>query len=185
VVYRAPTWSWASVEQLSSLATMHHGARVTYVFTQSAEQDNRLILVSAGVSGLGKNPYGTICNGALVLKAAFLIPSAAEIETESSWVDEGSTDSVLLLQFDGHANKVRVDPDIAFPSMPEGTSKVSYDARQLRWLVLSKIENRHYGLLLKPLDVKQKVYERVGLPCLFSASTDLIDHAEVAEFTII
>jgi hypothetical protein len=164
---------------------MHHGARVTYVFTQSAEQDNRLILVSAGVSGLGKNPYGTISNGVLVLKAAFLIPSAAKIETEPSWVDEDSTDSVLLLQFEGHAKEVRVDPDIAFTSMPLGIGKVPYDARQLRWLVLSKNENRHYGLLLKPLDGEQRAYERVGLPCLFSASTDLLGHAEVAEFTII
>jgi hypothetical protein len=183
--YRAPTWSWAALDQLSSTATMHHGTRVSYAFTESAEQDNRLTLVKAGVSGLGKNPYGTINDGVLVLKAAFLTPSAAEIETEPSWVDEDFADSVLLLQFEGHANKIRVEPDIAFTSLPLGISQAPYNARQLRWLILSKTQNRHYGLLLKPLEGQKDVYERVGLPYLLSPSTNLIDNAKVATFEIV
>jgi hypothetical protein len=182
---RTPTWSWAAPDQLSSTATTHHGTPVSYAFTKLAEQDNRLTVVEAGVSGLGKNPYGTINDGVLVLEAAFLTPSAAEIETEPSWVGEDFADSVLLLQFEGHENKIRVEPDIAFTSLPLGISQAPYNARQLRWLVLSKIQNRHYGLLLKPLEGQKDVYERVGLPYLLSPSTDLIDNAEVAEFKIV
>jgi len=183
--YRAPSWSWASLDQLSSTETMHYGTRVSYKFTESAVQDNRLTLVNAEVSGRGKNPYGTVSGGALVLKAAFLTPCAAEIETEPSWVDEDFADSVLLLEFEGHENKTRVEPDIAFTSLPLGISQAPYNARQLRWLVLSKIGNRHYGLLLKPLEGQEDVYERVGLPCLFSLPSDLIDNAEVAKFEIV
>lgn len=148
-------------------------------------QDNRLTLVNASVSGGGKNPYGTVSDGVLALEAAFLTPCAAEIETEPSWVDEDFTDSVLLLKFEGHENKTRVEPDVAFTSLPLGISQAPYNARQLRWLVLGKIENRHYGLLLKPLEGQEDVYERVGLPCLFSFPTDLIDKAEVATFKIV
>jgi hypothetical protein len=183
--YRAPSWSWVSLDQLSSTATSHYGARVSYKFTESAVQDSRLTLVDAGVSGRGKNPYGTVSNGVLDLEAAFLIPCAAEIETEPSWVYKDFADSVLLLKFEGHENKIRVEPDIAFTSLPLGISQAPYNARQLRWLVLSKIANRHYGLLLKPLEGQEDVYERVGLPCLFSLSTDLIDNAEVARFKIV
>jgi hypothetical protein len=183
--YRAPTWSWASLGNLPSNTSSHLGTRVSYVFTELAEQDNRLAVVSAHVSVPGQNPYGAVSDGFLYLKAAFLIPCAAEIETEASWVDNDLDDSVLLLEFEGYENKVRVEPDIAFTSLPLGISQAPYNARQLRWLVLSKSGNRHYGLLLKSVEGQKDVYERVGLPCLYSIPSVLIDTAEVATFRIV
>lgn len=198
--YRAPTWSWASLDKLSSTATGHHGVRVTYKFTELVKPDNRLVFVDGFVPSDGKNPYGAVSEGGvIVLRAAFLTPSTAEIETELSWVDE--VESILLLQLEGHEGKIRVEPDIAFTSLPLGISHA--DAKELRWLVLGKIENKHYGLILKLSKGREEVYkrvgeqwlkkprgeedvyERVGLKWFHSPSFDLEDKAEVAEFKII
>ena len=91
----------------------------------------------------------------------------------------GEIESILLLQLEGYEGKIRVEPDIAFTSLPLEISHA--DAKELRWLVLVKIENKHYGLILKlpkgqdevykrinqqwlkKLRVEEDVYERVGL----------------------
>jgi hypothetical protein len=164
--YRAPTWSWASLDKLSSTADQHHGIRVTYDSTQSIEQDKTLAVVAANVRSLGENPYGAVRKGGvIVLKATYFIPCQVEIETELSYV--GGVESILLLKFNGDQKDIRVEPDIAFASLPVGKSQAPYDAEELRWIVLGKNKHRQHGLLLKLRKVrkgKKEVYERVGLP---------------------
>jgi len=176
--YRAPTWSWASLDKLHSPQSEHRGVRVTYVFTKSLRQDDRLEVKSASVPITGSNPYGTVAEGGhIVLKAAFLTPCTAEIETEI--VMTGEIESTLLLQFKGHKTKIRVQPDVSFTSLPMGIRQMPNYAQDLRWLFLGEGGNQYHGLLLKLLDRQRDLYERVGMARFYMLSVDLKDFAEV------
>lgn len=182
--YRAPTWSWASLDNLSSPKDSHQGARVTYAFTQSMQQDNRLSVVDACVHTQGKNPFGAVEKGGyIILEAAFLTPCKAEIETQENMIDE--IESTLLLRFEGHEQEVRVEPDIAFTSLPIGMSAPPYGASELRWLILGKEEKKHFGLLLVTSRGQKDVFERVGMARIWSPLSKLQDEAEVARFKIL
>jgi hypothetical protein len=182
--YRAPTWSWASLDKLSSPRPGHQGVRVTYTLTKSIRQDNRLAIETARVQTDGKNRYGVICEGGfIILKAAFLTPCTVETETEVLMT--GEIESILLLQFKGHEKKVLVQPDIAFTLLPLGIRRAPYDAKELRWLFLGDIEKQHYGLLLVPSKGQKGVYERVGLGRIYLLSASLKDKSEVGTFTVV
>lgn len=182
--YRAPTWSWASLDNLTSPTNAHQGVRVTYAFTQSIRQDHRLAIVDTCVRTQGKNQFGAVEEGGyIVLEAAFLIPCTAEIETQMTMIDK--IESTLLLHFEGHEQEVRVEPDIAFTPLPIGMSAPPYDAKEIRWLVLGKDEKKHFGLLLVRLDGQKNLYERVGVAWIWSPSPKLQDEAEVAMFKIV
>jgi hypothetical protein len=161
--YRAPTWSWASLDKLSSTASQHHGIRVTYDLTQSIVQDKGLAVVGTSVRSLGKNPYGAVREGGfIILKATYFIPCKVEAKAELSFV--GRVDSILILKFDGGQKDIRVEPDIAFASLPVEQSRPRYNAEELRWIVLGKNNTHQYGLLLKLQGGNTEAYERVGLP---------------------
>ena len=182
--YRSPTWSWASLDNLSSPEDTHHGVRVTYVFTKSMQQDSRLAVVDVSIKSNEKTPFGDVEEGGfIVLEAAFLIPCKAAIETDITMINE--LESTLILQFQGYEKQVRVDPDIAFTSLPIGICAAPYAAEDLRWLVLGKDKNKHHGLLLVPSAGKKDVYERAGMARIQSPLPELQNKAEVSRFKIV
>jgi hypothetical protein len=182
--YRAPTWSWASLDMITSNPNQHHGVRVTYQVPKSINPDKNLTVVSARVQSLGKNPYGAVREGGeVILEGAFLIPWKAEVKTEPSYVDEIET--ILILHFEGVEKGIRVQPDVAFPSPPLKTSQDLFVAKELRWLVLGEANKGQYGLLIKLRKGQEEVYERLGMPRAPSSLFNMKKEPRVARFKIV
>jgi hypothetical protein len=182
--YRAPTWSWASLDMLTPDSDQHYGVRVTYKLSESINRDKNLSVVSARVQSDGKNPYGAVKEGGeIILKGAFLIPWNAEVKTEPSYVD--GTETILILHFEGVQKGIRVQPDVAFTSPRLNTLEQLFDARGLRWLVLGETNTHQYGLLLRLRKDQEEVYERVCMTSAPLSFFDLKKKLEVEEFKII
>jgi len=182
--YRAPTWSWASLDMVTSDTDRHYGVRVTYALPEPIIRDKNLSVVSARIQRDGQNPYGAVKEGGeIVLKGAFLIPWKAEVETEPVYPD--GTKTILILHFEGAQKGIRVQPDVAITSPPLDTLEQLFDARELRWLVFGEAYKRQYGLLLRLRNDQEEVYERLGMPSAPLFLFDLKKELEVAEFKIV
>jgi hypothetical protein len=79
--YRAPSWSWASVNALTGFDFAD--------LTPGAELPTNLEILEANVDVEGKNPFGRVTSGKIVMKATVM--RASWETTSGCWIIQGST----------------------------------------------------------------------------------------------
>lgn len=173
--YRAPTWSWASLDviRISDHKVEFGGGgivfqtiwlpdrRYKYLEEDSPEYvlDGRFRIERAWCEVLGKNPYGRVSAGELVLQAAFAVPNQIEfcpgiLKCNYHLNFEGFSDA----EFEQSRGMLQSDLD-SVADCP--------DAKDIVCILIYQTKQRHnFGdtcLVLKPSREILGKYERMGV----------------------
>lgn len=173
--YRAPTWSWASLDivrnsdqrvELGGGAIVFQsillpGRRYKYLEEDSPEYilDSRFHIDSAWCEVLGKNPYGRVSAGELTFRAAYVVPNRVQFcpgLLECNY--HLSFDSCLDTEFEESKGMLRSDLETAadYP-----------DAKNIVCILMYQTKHRHeFGdmcFVIKPSRETPGKYERMGV----------------------
>lgn len=157
--YRAPTWSWASIDFVESwpcsLSVTYNSVKHFY----SKDVDKHFHVLGWKCSVVGVNPYGRVCDGNLLLKGRALLSKLCydgKRETESNHGKEKGRS-----KYDWHLETPVNFPSCDFDIREEGDCHIPEGETIVVLLIAAKLNNAH-AIVLAPSKMKANKYQRIG-----------------------
>ena len=146
--YRAPSWSWASVDGITS----------SHMIISSRRVPNAVIILKAHCEMVSSDDqFGLVKGGSLVLRGLVKRTSAIDFDTQS----RGSSDPVLLAIDDKTGDEIEIGAVLLDQRSPRSLlhQKILVPA----YCLLVTPEPEPFALVLEAVEGRQGVYRRIGV----------------------
>jgi hypothetical protein len=192
-----PTWSWAA-PQLQEEFAISYKSGMESISRSKHRNDRHIKLVSAECLPAGKNTFGSVNGGKIVLEGA-IISATFNVSNNA-----GTSPETPNVNLEAHAKTATVVygkltgfekyPMLVFDNMLEPAEVMEYNGRTVKCLLIGSVEDLwrsktkmqrvHQALALQESTRVPRAYERVGL-LLVDTDDCWFDVADVQRVTIV